>query len=68
MEFHPPSVFGILLILSSVEGVKGIEESRVPYAFLEHTWVTVMNRRRIRTNLNFTKLYHHSRDGQGKVI
>lgn len=46
----PPTLFffGMLLIFSSVEGVKGIKESRLPYAFLEHTWVTVMNRRRIR--------------------
>ena len=47
--------FDILLILNSVEGVKGIEESRVPYAFLEHTWVTVVNRR-IRTRPEFYKM------------
>lgn len=56
MEFHPHSFFGILLILNSVEGVKGIEESRVPYAFLEHAWVTVMNRRRIRIKPEFYKI------------
>lgn len=56
MEFHPPSFFGILLILNSMEGVKGIDESRVPYAFLEHTWVTVMNRRRRRTKPEFYKI------------
>lgn len=53
MEFYPPSFSGILLILNSVEGVKGIEESRVTYAFLEHAWVTVMKRRRIRTGPEF---------------
>lgn len=56
MEFHPLSFFGILLTLNSVEGVKGIEESIVPYAFLEHAWVTVMSRGRIRTRPEFYKM------------
>lgn len=53
MDLHLPSFSGILLILTSVEWVEGTEETGILYASIEHTWVTVMDRRRIKTRPEF---------------
>lgn len=53
MDFHLPSFSGFVLIRISVEWVEGAEETGIPYASIEHTWATVMDRRRIKTRPKF---------------
>lgn len=48
MDSYLLSFSSILLIFNSVEEVEEIEETRMPYAFLENTWETIRNRWRIR--------------------